>query len=133
VSQYLRLFAGELATLAHYQQVSEVGEWLSDGRIPREAVWRGMQVPVVALATRFGQPAAAITAYVVVEAGAQRIMLLVDRIEALVDVDAMHFQPVLNEEVLPDPALDQACYIAGDDRIYWRLDPAALVADTLDG
>lgn len=124
MSQYLRLYVGEISLLLHYQQVLEVGDWQASKRERKEASWREQLLPLLSLETLFDVASTTGSeVFVVVDANQQRTMLLADRIDSMVDVEDEAFQPVLDAELSASALVDMAWYRDKDDCVYWRLCP----------
>lgn len=125
MSQYLRLYVGDISLLLHYQQVLEVGDWHASERERKEASWREQLLPLLSLAKLFNVTSNGNgdDVFVVVESNHQRTMLLAHRIDSLVDVEDYALQPVLDAELAASALVDMAWYRDQDDCVYWRLCP----------
>ena len=128
MSHYLRVYSDEVALLLHYQDVLEVGTWVAGARVPREAVWREHNLPVLSLARVLGRATDDPRAYVVVDFEGQKLMLLVEQVNSLIDVGDEEFQEVADKAAAEQIPVNEACYRELEDGIYWRLAPEVLMS-----
>ena len=127
MSHYLRVYSDNVALLLHYQDVLEVGTWVAGARIPREAVWRDENMPVISLARILGRDSDDPRAYVVLDFDDQKLMLLVEQINSLIDVEDQEFREVADRAFASEVPVNEACYRESEDDIYWRLGGTALL------